>query len=59
MNLFGNLKGQKWKKTAQYFEKRFFLQILDFHCPSKNFMPHIELMKFCPNHYLVPNGYRT
>ncbi len=25
--------------------------VLDLHCPSKNFMPHIEIMKFCQNHW--------
>ncbi len=38
------------EETAQYFKKRFFYeQILDFHC--QNFMPHIEITKFCQNHW--------
>jgi hypothetical protein len=52
MNLFGNLKRSKIEETAQYFEKQFFLkQILYFHCPSKMFMPHNEIMKYCQNHW--------
>jgi hypothetical protein len=36
MNLFRNLKGQKWKKLLNISKKGFFYkQRLDFHCPSK------------------------
>jgi hypothetical protein len=39
------------EETAQYFEKRFFyIQVIDFHGPFQNVMPHIEIMKFCQNH---------
>jgi hypothetical protein len=38
------------KETAEYFEKRFFLLTgLRFKSPYQNFMPHIEIMKFCLN----------
>jgi hypothetical protein len=35
MNLFEELKMSKIEKTAQHFEKQFYKQIFDFHCPSK------------------------
>jgi hypothetical protein len=41
MNLFEELKRSKMEKNAQYFEKQFFL----------NRMPHIEIMRFCLNHW--------
>jgi hypothetical protein len=47
MNLFGHLKGQKWKKLLKYWEKNgFLLTDLGFALPFQNFMPYIEIMKF-------------
>jgi hypothetical protein len=34
MNLFGNLKSQKWKKLLNILKNGFKKQILNFHCPS-------------------------
>ncbi len=35
LNLFGNLKGQKFKNLLNISKNIFFIQILDFHCPFK------------------------
>ncbi len=34
------------EETAQYYKKRFYLQILDLQLPFQNFMPHIEIWNF-------------
>ena len=39
------------EETAQHYEKRFFLSGLRFSSPYQNFMPHIEIMKFCQHHW--------
>jgi hypothetical protein len=51
MNLFEELKRSKMEETAQYFEKRFFMNTdLRFLLPFQNFMPNNEIMKICKNH---------
>jgi hypothetical protein len=40
-NLFGNFKGQKWKKLLNISQNG-----LRFSLPFKKVMPHIEIMKF-------------
>jgi hypothetical protein len=37
------------EETAEHFEKRFFIN--RFLSTFQNFMPHIEIMKFCQNHW--------
>jgi hypothetical protein len=46
MNLFDNLKGQKWKKPLNILKMVFYKQILDFHSP-------IEIMNFYQNHWSI------
>jgi hypothetical protein len=41
------------QETVQYFAKKvfFFNRSQIFIALSQNFMPHIEIMKFCQNHW--------
>ena len=49
--LFLELKKVKNGRNHSKFRKTvFYKQILDFHCPSK-ILCHIEIMKFCQNHW--------
>ncbi len=49
--LFWELKRSKMEENAQNFEKRFIINYLRFSLPFQNFMSHIEIMKFCQNHW--------
>jgi hypothetical protein len=46
MNLFGNLKSQKWKKLLG----------IKFSLPFQNCMPHIEIMIFFKSLFFVPHS---
>jgi hypothetical protein len=39
------------EETAQNFEKRFFINRSQIALPFQNFMSHIEILKFCQNHW--------
>ncbi len=55
MHFFENWKGQKWKKQLKISKNGFLLTDLRFSSPFQNFMSHIEIMKFCQNHWsLMP-----
>jgi hypothetical protein len=44
---FCELKGQKWKKLLNVFEKTFFYkQVLDFYRPFQNFMHRSKFLNF-------------
>ncbi len=53
LDLFENLKGQKWKKPLNILENGFLWTDLRFSLPFQNFMPDIEIMKFCQNHWFL------
>jgi hypothetical protein len=56
-------KGQKWKKPLKNSKNGFLWTDLRFSLTFQNFMPHIEFMKFCQNHWslncVVSAGHRT
>ena len=54
MYLFNNIKGQKWKKPVNILKKGFLKTDLRFSLPFQNFMPHIEIMKFCQTDWSLP-----
>ncbi len=54
MGTFYDLKSPKWKKPLNISEKVFYKQVLEFHRPSKIFMPDIWASKS-----LVPNVHCT
>ena len=39
------------EETAQNFEKQFFINRYYISLPTQNFMSHIEILKFCQNHW--------